>query len=198
MEQMSEAEKSKIQYEMGVYTKQINTITHTKFGYYGQAERQYEDWYTTFKMMLEDVYLDAARKNVVVPVSKEEVFQLLERDSALFKAVKKPQLVHWDIWAGNVFVKDHKVTGIIDFERCLWADPLMEYGFRTFDKQEAFFEGYGISALSGAEYQRARWYDIYLFLIWCSEGAYRQYEDNELYEYGCSMLVDGIGEIKNM
>lgn len=198
MEQMSEAEKAKIQYDMGVYTKQINTITHTKFGYYGQEEKQQEGWYNTFQSMLEDVYADAMRKKVVVPVTEEVVLQFLERDKEVFEAVKIPQLVHWDIWAGNVFVKDNKVTGIIDFERCLWADPLMEYGFRTFDKQEAFFEGYGIKALSQEASMRARWYDIYLFLIWCCEGAYRQYADKSLYEYGCSMLVEGIDEIKHM
>ena len=32
---------------------------------------------------------------------------------------------------GNVFILNKRITGIIDFERCLWADELMEVGFRT-------------------------------------------------------------------
>ena len=45
--------------------------------------------------------------------------------------VQSPRLVHWDLWDGNVFVDPAtaQITGISDFERSLWGDPLMEVNF---------------------------------------------------------------------
>jgi len=56
-----------------------------------------------------------------------------------------PQLVHWDAWDANFFVKDGKITGILDFERALWADPLMEAQFRAlaFGGVSESMRGYG-------------------------------------------------------
>lgn len=67
----------------------------------------------------------------------------LEEEKEFFEEVTVPCLVHWDLWEGNVFVSGGKITGIIDWERALWADPLLELGFRTYDDPADFLEGYG-------------------------------------------------------
>ena len=36
--------------------------------------------------------------------------------------------------------KTGRIPGVIDWERCLWADPLMEVGFRTYDGNKAIVE----------------------------------------------------------
>lgn len=36
----------------------------------------------------------------------------------------KPALWHWDLHAPNIFVKDNKITSIIDWQDC-WAGPLL-------------------------------------------------------------------------
>lgn len=189
---MSKEEKDKIYFEIGQYTKMINNIKNDKFGYYGQKEKQTKNWYTTFKEMIMDTYSDAKRKNIIIPVSQEEILRLLEQDKKSFDSVHIAKLVHWDIWAGNVFVKNNTIEGIIDFERCLWADELMEVGFRTYDYQKAFYLGYGINKLSNEEIHRAKWYDIYLFLISCLECNYRMYDNMDTYIWGCDMLTKGI------
>ena len=62
--------------------------------------------------------------------------------------VRVPQLVHWDLWDGNIFVepKTGQITGIIDFERALWGDPLMEFQYRTLEITPAYESGYGAIA----------------------------------------------------
>lgn len=185
---LSENDKQDIYFTAGKYTRMLNQIKGKKFGYYAQADKQGDNWYEVFRSILLDAYYDAERKDILIPVEKEELLLLLEKDKAVFEAVKTPRFVHWDIWDGNIFVKDNKIEGIIDFERCLWADELMEVGFRTYGYNKAFFDGYGISKLNPEEERRAKWYDIYLFLIWCIEGDYRKYENRGLYEYGCEML----------
>lgn len=188
MEGLSDEVKNHIFYKVGQYTKELNQITGKKFGYYGQPDRQGDDWYTIFKEMLMDAFYDAERKQIAVPVAKEKMFALLEKDKAYFEEVTTPKFVHWDIWAGNVFVKDDQVTGIIDFERALWADELMEVGFRTYDYNKNFFEGYGIEALSESEKRRALWYDIFLFQIARLECDYRQYDNRWAYDWSGEMI----------
>lgn len=188
MEELSEEEKSRIFHQVGQYTKELNRITGEKFGYYGQPDRQGTNWYEVFREMLSDAFYDAERKDIAVPVAREQMFALLEKDKAYFEEVTTPKLVHWDIWAGNVFIENGKVTGIIDFERSLWADELMEVGFRTNDYNKDFFAGYGKETLSESEKRRALWYDIFLFQIMRTECDYRQYDNRWAYDFSGEMI----------
>ena len=47
-------------------------------------------------------------------------------DKTVFDEVKEPSLVHWDMWEGNVFVKEKHVLGIIDWERAMWGEAFMD------------------------------------------------------------------------
>ncbi len=188
MEELSQEEKDTIFRQVGQYTKELNQMIGEKFGYYGQPERQGTDWYTVFQGLLADAFDDAAKKQIAVPVPKEQMLAFLKKDKAYFLEVTTPRLVHWDIWAGNVFVQAGKVTGIIDFERALWADELMEVGFRTYEFNEQFFKGYGKEGLTEAEKRRAMWYDLFLFQIMRLECDYRQYDNRWAYEWSGGMI----------
>ncbi len=196
MEAMSEELKYQIFRKMGEYTALINRVTGSKFGYYGQPDKQGDQWYLVFKDMLKDTYHDAARKNIQIKVPCERLLQLLDKDRHIFEQVKVPKLVHWDIWAGNVFVSEGEITGLIDFERCLWGDELLEIGFRTCWPGDAFFDGYGLGKLTAEQIRRSQWYDIYLFLISSLESDYRQYDDNGSYEWGSKMLLEWVEKIE--
>lgn len=189
---LTEADKQEIYYRLGQYTRQLNHIQGVRFGYYGQPDRQGENWYEVFRDMVRDTYVDARRKDIAIPVKEAETLKLLERDSAIFEAVRTPRFVHWDIWAGNVFIADNRIEGIIDFERCLWADALMEVGFRNYEYNKAFYEGYGIEELTEEERRRARWYDVYLALLWCLETDYRGYDNRDFYHMGCRAVQEGL------
>lgn len=192
---LTEEEKRGIYYRLGQYTRQLNGIEGERFGYYAQPDRQGENWYEVFRSMIRDIYADARRKDIAMPVEESITLELLERDRALFEAVKTPRFVHWDIWAGNVFIADNRIEGIIDFERCLWADALMEVGFRNYEYNKAFYDGYGIEGLTGEEKRRARWYDIYVALLWCLETDYRGYDNRDFYYMGCRAVREGIGDL---
>lgn len=192
---LPEEQKQRIYYDMGRYTAMLNGITGERFGYYGQPDRQGEDWYEVFRDMLRDPFADAERKGIAMPVREDETLELLERDRALLGAVETPRFVHWDIWAGNVFIADGQIRGIIDFERCLWGDPLLEVGFRCYEQNSAFFGGYGIKGLSREEKRRARWYDVYLALLWCLETDYRGYDNRDFYHMGCRAALSGMEEL---
>lgn len=195
---MTAREQAEIHYQIGHYTRLMNQICGERFGYYGQPEKQGSNWYEVFRSMLEDIFSDANRKDIILPVSEETLLNLYDNRRAVFEKVTTPRLVHWDIWAGNVFIKNNKVSGIIDFERCLWADELMEVGFRTYGFEQAFFDGYGMQALDEEQKCRAKWYDIYLFLINSLESDYREYTDRGISRWGSEMLVKWVEEIRTM
>jgi Predicted aminoglycoside phosphotransferase len=193
---LSEADKENVNYEMGIYNKQLNSIYGERFGYFGQPNKKGEDWFEVFKSIVGDAISDAQQLSVDLKISGEYILELLERDKSYFQEVKVPKFVHWDLWAGNIFVSDGKITGLIDFERCLWADELMEVGFRTYGYNQKFFQGYGIENLNNNQQIRAKWYDVYLFLICSIEGTYRNYETRDIYNWGTDMLKKWITEFE--
>lgn len=99
------------------------------------------------------------------------------------------------MWAGNVFVNKGIITGLIDFEKCLWADELLEVGFRTYEYNEDFFEGYGAEKRTKSQQVRTRWYDIYLFLIASLECDYRNYDTRDTYNWATEMLKEALNEL---
>ena len=56
---MSKQEKNLIYCEIGKFTRMLNEIPGDAFGYYGQTDKQGQNWYEVFRSMLEDVYDDA-------------------------------------------------------------------------------------------------------------------------------------------
>lgn len=93
--------------------------------------------------MLQDAYSDAECFAIPLGVSERELSALLKRHCVYFAEATQPHLVHWNLWAGNIFVQERRVTGLIDFEQSMWADILMETGFRTSQQNAAFLRGYG-------------------------------------------------------
>ena len=177
-----------IKIETGRINRMINEITSPCFGYPGQPEFQGDTWYPVFCKMLEAGVGDAQKGNVDLRISVDELWECLEKDKDLFDEVSEPKLVHWDCWDGNIFVKDGKVTGIIDWERSIWGDPLMEVGFRTYSDNASFLEGYGMPVLSESEKRRALWYDIYLLVLVSLECEYRKYDTMDMYEWSTGLL----------
>ena len=94
-------------------------------------------------------------------------------------------LVHWDLWDGNVFIKDGRVSGIIDYERAMWGDPLMENGFSSSSSplDESFVRGYGKNALTKEEQLRCSMYRLYRILVMIIECDYRKYSDDGQYKW---------------
>jgi len=182
--------------EVGHMIQCVNEITCPYFGYPGQVEFQGDEWFPVFKKMLQTGILDAEVGDVDLKISTKELLSLLEKDKAIFDKVTKPQLVHWDCWDGNIFVKDGKLTGIIDWERCLWADPLMEVNFRTYSDEKWFMKGYGLEHLTDSQYRRALWYDVYALLLMSLECEYRQYETMDMYDWASGLLVQQVAKLK--
>lgn len=185
---ISQSDLDNIYTEMGRINKKINEIHCQCFGYPGNPEYQGKEWFPVFKKMLQAGINDSKNGNVDIKIPIDTLFNYLDRDKEIFAEITVPQLVHWDLWDGNIFVKNGKITGIIDWERCIWGDPLLEAGFRCYDMNPHFLKGYGIDSLSENQKRRAIWYDVYLFILQSLECEYRKYETMDMYNRAIDLL----------
>lgn len=196
-DRLQEDVKKQIRFDAGKLNRKINHITGDKFGYIGQPDLQGSHWYSVFFHMIELAVQDAKSMSVDLKISVSELFKYLTLSESYFEEVTTPRLVHWDLWDGNIFVKDHRITGLIDWERSLWADPFMEVGFRTYGSNDDFKNGYGMERLSQKESIRALWYDVYAMLLVAQECDYRMYETREIYNWSTGILVKKFDELKH-
>ena len=184
-------EKNKILFELGVFHKEINSLTGTYYGYPGRKELQGKTWPEAFMKMFNSLLSDGKTNNVNIGISYEGIYEIVKNNLYCLNDITKPHLVHWDLWDGNIFIEDSKISGIIDFERALWGDPLMEYYFNEIPDNKvpkSFLDGYGICHFTANEVRKRILYNIYLYLIMTIECSYRKYPDDTQYEYGKVML----------
>lgn len=172
---MTPGEREAVERQLGNYNRQLNEARGERFGPYLAAAPGESSWAGVFLGMVRDVLADGREMGAELPMAEEEVVALVKSCEKALNQVTEPRLVHWDLWDGNVFVKEGQICGLIDFERALWADPLMEAYFRKMMGTEAFLEGYGIKRFTDAEKARIMLYDLYLDLILLIECLFRGY-----------------------
>ena len=126
---LSPEENNAIEFQLGQITAQINQFVNPTFGYYALG-REFDNWPDAFRWMCELLFADATRYQIALDLSEQVFFEKFDEHRTIFAEVTQPQLVHWDLWAGNIFVELEgdmpTISGIVDFERALWGDPLME------------------------------------------------------------------------
>lgn len=189
---LSEAEHVALSREAGQLTRQINAIEGMAFGYYAQPESHSTSWRESFATMLSGVLADGMDMDVTLPLSYNELAAQLPAFYGPLDEITVPSLVHWDLWDGNIFVdpQTHHINGVIDFERALWGDPLMECLFGFWGPQSAYAEGYGRPMMdTEARVIRRTLYNVYLYLIMIIECAYRQYETQDQERWARGQLV---------
>ena len=182
-DRLGETVNAGLRMEVGKLQKQLSEVKGDKFGLVGDDVHRFESLYDFTYFLIKNVLEDAEKRNVVIGVSKEEILTELGKDRELFDKIEKPVLVHWDMWEGNIFVKDNHVSGIIDWERAMWGEPLMDDRFRNHNRHADFLKGFGISELSDEELRRVHWYDILLYLTMMTEVTYREYEEDSQYQW---------------
>ena len=173
--------------EIGRIQRELTHIQNHEFGFLGD-EKRYPSLFEFVKVMLTNLLADAKSQNIDIALDEDTYLRRLDADRDVFSAVQSASLVHWDMWEGNVFVEQDHVSGIIDWERALWGDPLMDDRFRSHARSEAFLVGFGIKTFTEEEKKRIYWYDIILYLTMMIEVYFRDYEDKGQYFWAREIL----------
>jgi aminoglycoside phosphotransferase (APT) family kinase protein len=188
---LSERERHAYGKGLGASTAELNSIRGPAFGPLAGSGRF--GWRETFLAMVEDVLGDGARRDVDLGWDYDTVRAVVLDHADCLDEVTEPRFVEWDLWDGNVMVKEGQIVGILDHERAFYGDPLIEHGFNAvelpaFGDPTAFLDGYGKTAFTESERRRRQLYCVHLALIMIVETVYRELTDHQPYEWARARL----------
>lgn len=140
-------------------------------------------WKEAYLDMIHNIIEDGKKVKCKIPYYNE-IMKMIDKCSYVLDEVKSPSILHFDLWQGNIFVKDGRLSSIIDFERTILGDPLGDFIHLDFlppfdvDKYKYLIDGYNSVAnnkLSFNKNEMIRLYlmRVYLGLIACVEPFYR-------------------------
>lgn len=185
--------QASIEMQTGQIIREVNRFNGTYFGLDGNPDLQANTWKAAFLKLVGAVLDDAARKGAVFDYSYDELRAILQKHVPALDEITQPCLVHWDAWNPNFFYKDGKIVGIIDFERAMWAEPLMEAQFRHFGADDEgitnAMRGYGKTAFSTTEQQRNHLYLLHLALTMNTECYYRNYDTDDIFNLSKQLIA---------
>lgn len=119
--------RERVELQLGAVMAGLHQVPGDRFGYPDAATGLVgRTWPEAFGRMVEALLADAASWGTDVPA--RDVRAALDRHRAALAEVARPVLVHTDLWSGNLFVDAGtlELTGVIDPERAIWGDPLVE------------------------------------------------------------------------
>lgn len=181
---LSQTDKDEIEAQLGTLMAAMHQVTGPSFGYFGQGPGAgATSWRAAFQAFMDALLADGVDLQVEgIPYA--EIRHLLDRLSDCLDEITTPRLVHWDLWAGNVFVlavgDSYQVEGVIDWERTFWGDAEAETALCCRFYGPAFFQGhgsqpgYGRDLASGEAAEiRQSLYRLYLWLVMLIEDKIR-------------------------
>ena len=180
--------------EVGAMLHALNEFRGEWFGYPGNPALRASTWRAAFLAIVESVLADGARKDVRFAWPVAHIRAIVDAHAPSLDEVREPRLVHWDSWDSNIFVSGGHVCGLIDFERALWADPLMEALFRglTWSGVTEAMRGYGKVEFGEGELRRCWLYTLHLGLVMETECAYRGYPGDEIRSGARRLVVQAL------
>jgi len=172
---------SAARYDLGTAYAALHRITGGRFGYDGDRAAA-ATWAAAFTAMVEELLADAADWSVRLPASPDRFRSLVARHTGLLDTVRRPALLHWDGWDGNVLAASGpdgvlRMTGLVDGERYLYGDPLMDLVapllFRRAEQEpeHPFLRGYRAAAGAAVDLdddrvrRRLALYRMHLYLV---------------------------------
>lgn len=174
--------------ELGGHLARFNAVTGEVFGY-PHAGIVGATWREAFLAMAAALLGDIERYPTPLPRPRAEIMAVLEAAAPALEEVTTPRLVHFDVWAGNVFLDlsgPPRIQAIIDHERAFWGDPLAEFVtptiFGELKEDDPLLTGYReVTPLELTPSARTRidLYRAYLYLILLVENGPRQYPPDE-------------------
>ncbi|MEU7835479.1 MULTISPECIES: aminoglycoside phosphotransferase family protein [unclassified Nonomuraea] len=174
--------------ELGRHLARFNAVTGEVFGY-PHAGITGRTWREAYLAMVGALLADTERYPTPLPRPAAEIGELLAAAAPVLDEVTTPHLVHFDVWAGNVFLDlsgTPRIQAIIDHERAFWGDPLAEFVtptiFGELRDDDPLLAGYREVTpleLTPAARTRLDLYRAYLYLILLVENGPRQYPESE-------------------
>jgi aminoglycoside phosphotransferase (APT) family kinase protein len=186
-ETLTQPDVVRLREQIGRIAGAVGSVIGNTFGYPGNPALQAATWPDAFRRIVAAIFTDARRFEAALPLPADELeAQFNSAMTALLTDIDTPRLVHYDLWDGNVLVRRDAggwtVSGIIDWERAFYGDPLAEIVSLLFFRDDQQFAAVmqGFAATSGLPAQldepktrRLALYKAYLWMIMIVEAKPR-------------------------
>lgn len=193
--ELTAGERASLDAELGRHLRSINDIVGNDFGLLAPRAARFPTWTEAFHALFESVLADGERAAVELPVTYADLRATLAASADALDEVTSAHLVYWDLWDGNVLVDTatHRLAGMLDLERAMWGDPLIEGQFGPHGRSDALLEAYGpIDTTSPGAIRRRALYTLHLHLVMSVEGTYRRYPQDPIGDWARTQLGDDV------
>ena len=128
--QWPQVDDGPVRRDLGAAIAAIHRITGDRYGYSGDRPHG-ATWREAFTAIVESMLADAAAWGVDLASPPARVRAALHRHGELLDLVRRPALLHFDLWDGNLLVSvgadgGARLAGLVDGERYLFGDPLLD------------------------------------------------------------------------
>ena len=204
-------ELARVRRDLGAALARLHTLEGPEFGYPGEGRRRGGSWRAVFLGIVADLLDDADRLGSVLPVPADEILRVFDRASPVLDEVRSPRLVHFDLWDGNILARQGsssglRLSGLVDGERCLYGDPLVDFvssdlfGALETQPEHPVLTGYAETAgwtepLTEAARARIRLYRAWLYLVMNVEIPTRAGIDAEQRRHRAELLTGALAAV---
>lgn len=149
------------------------------------AGKSFEKWSDALIYEVEDIAGRLVRLEGLSAADAEKIRLKFEENRELLDKIKIPQLLHTDLWEGNVLLDEEtmEIAAIIDSDRAVFGDIDFEFA-SPWMQNPSLCEGYGGAmqeTLTPDRIKRRELYQMFFCLLEAYVG-YGEYNNLELYE----------------
>lgn len=177
-ENLSEEEKEKIEYQLGLLSKKICLIKGNNFFIPSHPYKEFNNNYEFVSYLFDLLLENAISLNMNLGNGNYDTIKnLIISNKESLNNINDICLVHTDIWDGNILIKNGKVSGIVDFADLYFCDEIMTFYFHTIDGKtnESFLNRFNIKKLNIDEKIRIEIYRLYVILKMIVDCELKQY-----------------------
>ncbi|MGN6239327.1 MAG: phosphotransferase family protein [Cellulosimicrobium cellulans] len=180
---------------LGSLNRDLNAIVGPHFG--PLAGPGFATWREAATSAFRGVLDDGERAGVDLGWDAGVVLKTFEDHAHVLDDVTEPRFVEVDLWAKNSMLRDGRIVAVIDHERAMFGDPLLEAGLTgldlpSFPDPAPFLRGFGLGELDASQRTRRRLYTLWLAVVMLVETTYRQ-QTPEQYRWACEQLDVAMG-----
>lgn len=148
--ELRQEDKARIVRDIGIATAEFHSITAPRFGRIVDVKNGggFERWSAALNHELSEWEKVGVPASIFTDKEHSEIRKLFEKAAPYLDEIKEPQLVHTDLWLGNILIRTDterpEFAAIIDADRALWGDTDFEFSSIQWTYgEDCFWEGYG-------------------------------------------------------
>lgn len=141
--QLNAADQASLWLQYGALVAQLHALPGTAFGFPLAPQESYSEHICE---LLHSLQQDLQQRGLM-DADTTSFVRCVTEQAERFDAVRRPCLVHGDLWQRNVLVARRSsgpvITALLDAERAFWGEAGSEWIFGFLDMPGAFWQGYG-------------------------------------------------------